>query len=127
MELIEGAQCTHCKAALKMITEPYPVTKQSLDAIAATLPVPILVDIQIPGSPEERAQALHTERVARKLEGRGIIVTLDADDERETCWDLGVNTAPTLVVMKRKATLFTWEGFADAPLLEEWMRMAYRL
>jgi hypothetical protein len=127
LELVEGAQCRHCKAVIKPIAEPYPVDRSTLDAIAATLPVPILVDIQMPDTAEQRAQAVHMERVARKLDGRGIVVSLDAADERETCWDLGVNTAPTLLVMLKKSVVFTWEGFADAALLEEWMRMAFRM
>jgi thioredoxin-like negative regulator of GroEL len=127
LELVEGAQCRHCKAVIKALTEPLEVDKGMLDSVASSLPVPVLVDIQMPGTPEQRAQSLQMERVARKLEGRGLIVSLDAEDHREVAWDLGVQSAPTLLILKKYSIIFTWEGFADAPLVEEWMRIAYRM
>jgi thioredoxin 2 len=126
-ELVEGAQCKRCKAPFRTLSEPLPVDKANFDAIRGGLQVPILVDIEIPGTPEERSQRIHLDRVARKLDGRGIVVTIDADNDRELAWELGVQSVPTLLVIQKGHTIFTWEGPADAPLLEEWMRQAYRM
>lgn len=127
LELVEGAQCRFCKAPVRAIAEPMAVDGSMLDAIAASLDVPVLVDIQWPETSEARAQHLQLERVARKLDGRGVILQLDAEDERDAAWALGVTTVPTLLLMKRNAVVFTWEGVAEAELVQEWMRMAHRM
>jgi thioredoxin 2 len=127
IELIEGAQCRFCKAPVRAIAEPMPVDGKTLETIAASLDVPVLVDIQWPETPEDRSQQLQLERVGRKLDGRGVILRLDAEDEREAAWALGVTTVPTMLLMKRGNVVFQWEGVAEAELIQEWMRIAYRL
>jgi thioredoxin 2 len=126
-ELLDGAQCKHCKHRFKPIVEPFAVDKKALDACVHMLQVPVLLDIEIPGTAEARTQAVHLERVARKLEGRGIVLTLDANEHREAAWDLNVTYAPTLLLFKRRQVVFQWDGFADAPLVEEWMRQAWKM
>ncbi len=126
-ELVDGGQCKHCRAWRKTVAEPIVVDKSALDAITASLLVPVLVDIEIFGTPEEHAQTAQLERVARKLDGRGVILRLDAEEHRELAWGLGVSEVPTMLVFKKKNPIFTWEGAADAALVEEWMRLAYRM
>jgi thioredoxin 2 len=127
LELLEGGRCKQCRAVVRAVHEPFAVDKAALDAIAPALPVPILVDIQMPATQEAKAQAIHCDRLARRLDGRGVVLTVDADDHREAAWALGATSTPTLAVMKKGEVIHLFEGFADATLLEEWMRMAFKM
>lgn len=127
IELVEGAQCRFCKAAVRPIAEPMEVDGATLNAITASVEVPVLVDVQWPETPEQRTQKTQLERVARKLDGRGVVLHLDAEEHREVAWSLGITTVPTMLILKRGNVLFTWEGVADAELVQEWLRIAYRM
>lgn len=126
-ELVDGGQCKHCRAWQKTLAEPLVVDKRALDAITSSLLVPVLLDIELFGTNEESSQQQQLERVAKKLDGRGVIARLDASEHRETAWDLGVSAVPTMLLFKKRHVIFQWEGAADASLVEEWLRMAFRM
>lgn len=83
--------------------------------------IPVVVEVQLRGSSEERHQANALEKVAEHLEGKVIITKLDAQEERDLVLRLGVATVPAFVVFVGGQIAHTYEGSADAAVIEEWV------
>jgi len=126
-ELVEGGQCSSCKMLLHELKEPMQVDRETLENIAHVLKVPILIEVQVPGSVEERNQEVHLRRVAEKLQSKAVVLKLDAKEEHEMAWALGVRAVPTLLIVRGLKVLHSYEGLVEASLLEEWMRQAGRM
>jgi thioredoxin 2 len=126
-ELIDGGQCSSCKMYIQELAEPLTVNKDTLESIATVLKVPLLVEVQMSGSAEERAQEPHLTRVAERVASKAVVLKLDARDESDMAWALGVRAVPTLLVVRGMKVVHSYEGVVDAGLLEEWIRQAARL
>lgn len=120
-QLLEGSTCKGCRGRLRPLAKPMAVDAGSLEAIVKHTRLPVLVEIQIKGSNEERDQLAALEKVAEHLEGKLIVVKLDAHEERELVLRLGVETVPAFVVFLAAQVAFTYEGHADAAVIEEWI------
>ena len=116
-----------CKMLMHEINEPMPVDRHTLENIAHVLKVPLLVEVQLPGSLEERNQEPHLRRVAQRIAGKALIVKLDAKEEHEMAWALGVRAVPTLLIIRGLKVLHSYEGLVESSLLEEWLRQAGRM
>jgi hypothetical protein len=119
--LLEGSTCKGCRGRLKPLAKPMPVDAGSLEAIVKSTRLPVLVEVQLKGSNEERDQAAALEKVAEHLEGKLIVVKLDAHEERELVLRLGIETVPAFVVFLQAQIAYTYEGHADAAVIEEWI------
>ena len=97
------------------------VDPTALEAIVKHTRLPVLVEVQLRGSNEERAQVAALEKVAEHMEGKLLVVKLDANEDRELVLRLGVETVPAFVVFLAGAVAYNYEGNADAALMEEWV------
>ena len=120
-ELLEGSTCRGCRGRLRPLTKPMRVDVGSLEAIVKGTRLPVLVEVQMRGSNEERDQVASLEKVAEHMEGKLVVVKLDANEDREFVLRLGVETVPAFVVFLEGAVAYNYEGHADAALMEEWI------
>lgn len=120
-DLVGGSFCLGCRGRLRPLFRPLPVDAASLEAIVKSTRMPVLTEIQLRGSNEERDQAAALEKVAERLEGKLIVTKLDAQEERELVLRMGIESVPAFVVFLRGQVAFSYEGAADAAVLEEWV------
>lgn len=120
-QLVNGSTCRGCHGRLRPLAVPMPVDAGSLEAIVKTARVPVLVEVQLRGSNEEKNQASALEKVAAHLEGKLLVCKLDAHEERELVLRLGVETVPAFVVFIASQIAYTYEGYADSSVIEEWI------
>ncbi|MDP2340905.1 MAG: thioredoxin family protein [Deltaproteobacteria bacterium] len=120
-DLLEGSTCRGCRGRLRPLAKPMRVDAASLEAIVKGTRLPVLVEVQLRGSNEERDQVASLEKVAERMEGKLIVVKLDAHDDRELVLRLGVETVPAFVVFLDGTIAYSYEGHADAALMEEWV------
>lgn len=120
-QLLAGSTCKGCRGRLRPLAKPMPVDGASLEAIVKSTRLPVLVEIQLRGSNEERDQASALEKVAEHLEGKLVVVKLDAQEERELVLRFGIETVPAFVVFLAGQIAYTYEGHADAAVIEEWI------
>ncbi len=100
---------------------PLPVDGKSLEAIVKGTRLPVVCEVQLRGSVPEREQKPALDKAAEHLEGKAIVVKLDADEERALALRLGVNTVPAFVIFLQGQVEHTFEGAADAGVIEEWV------
>jgi len=120
-DILEGSFCRGCRGRLRPLATPLPVDGRSLEAIAKGTRLPVLVEVQLRGSKEEREQREALEKVAGRLEGKAFVVKLDAHEERELALRLGVTSVPSFLIFLDGQIAYTYEGLADAALMEEWI------
>jgi len=68
--------------------------------------------------PSRRMESL-LAHIARKERHRLRVVQVDVDERRDVAEKLGVEAAPTLVLMREKQLIARIEGRASAPRIEE--------
>lgn len=120
-DLVEGAFCRGCRGRLRPLATPLPVDGRGLEVIALGTRLPVLVEVQLRGSREEREQREALEKAAAALEGKAFVVKLDAHEERDLAFRLGVVAVPTFLIFLGGQIAYSFEGFADAALMEEWI------
>ena len=119
--IVDGSFCKGCRSRLRPLAVPLPVDGRSLEAIVKGTRLPVLCEVQLRGSNEERDQRAALEKVAERLEGKALVVKLDAQEERALAIHLGVESVPAFVVFLAGQIAYAYEGTADAALMEEWI------
>jgi hypothetical protein len=120
-DIIDGSFCRGCRGRLRPLSQPLAVDGKSLEAIVKGTRLPVVCEVQLKGSVEEREQKSALEKSAEHLEGKALVVKLDADEERALALRLGINTVPAFVVFINGQIEYTFEGAADAGVIEEWV------
>lgn len=119
--LIDGTFCKGCRGRLRPLAVPLPVSGRSLESIVKGTRLPVLCEVQLKGSAEEQEQRAALEKAAERLEGKCVVVKLDAQEERALALHLGVQSVPTFLVFLGGQIAYSYEGPADASLMEEWI------
>jgi hypothetical protein len=75
-DVIEGSSCRGCRGRLRPLSAPLPVDGKGLEAIVKGTRLPIVCEVQLRGSVEERDQRTALDKAAEHLEGKAFVVTL---------------------------------------------------
>lgn len=120
-DILDGSFCRGCRARLRPLAVPLAVDGKGLEAIVKGTRLPVVCEVQLADSVEEREQRPALEKAAEHLEGKALVVKLDANSERTLALRLGINTVPAFVVFVAGQVACTFEGHADASVIEEWV------
>jgi thioredoxin 2 len=92
--------CGRCKKPLALSTSPVPVTDANFAREVAQSPLPVLLDMWAPWCGPCRMIAPTIEQLAAELAGRVRVCKLNVDENQQTAARFGVQSIPTLLVLK---------------------------
>ncbi len=97
----------------------YGVVHLSTQALPTLLAIeqPVLVDFYADWCGPCRIQGPKLDEVARRMDGRAIVAKVDVDREPELARSFGVQSIPTLVVLKAGKVVQKMVGVRDADTL----------
>ncbi|MGH7872791.1 MAG: thioredoxin TrxC [Candidatus Binatia bacterium] len=102
-KIAEGLQpvCGRCKTALPVDSKPVTVTDATFAAEVEHSPLPVLLDMWAPWCGPCRMVAPVIEELAAEMAGRVRVAKLNVDENPQTAARFGVQSIPTLLVLKR--------------------------
>ena len=93
--------CGNCKQALPApSSEPVTITDANFSQIVENSPVPVLLDLWAAWCGPCRMIAPTIELLARELAGKVLVGKLDVDSNQRTAARFGVQSIPTLLILK---------------------------
>lgn len=92
--------CGRCKTPLAAVTEPFIITDSNFAEEVERSPLPVLLDLWATWCPPCRMIAPTIEALARELSGRAVVGKLDVDANKRTAARFGVQSIPTLLILK---------------------------
>ena len=96
----EKAVCGRCKTPLQKNTKPIIVTDANFAAEVEKSPLPVLLDLWAAWCGPCRMIAPVIEQLAAELAGKCIVGKLDVDQNQRTAARFGVQSIPTLLILK---------------------------
>lgn len=99
-EAKEQAICGQCKTPLPTITKPVFVTDANFSAEVEKSELPVLLDLWAAWCGPCRMIAPIIEQLAAELAGKCVVGKLDVDQNQQTAARLGVQSIPTLLILK---------------------------
>jgi len=120
-DVIDGSSCRGCRGRLRPLNVPLPVDAKGLESIVRGTRLPVVCEVQLAGSVEERDQKTALDKAADHLEGKAFVVKLDANDDRALALRLGVGSVPAFIVFIGGEVAHLYEGAADTGVIEEWI------
>ena len=76
------------------------VHESNFDNVVLNSDKPVLVDCWAPWCMPCRAQHPILEKVAEELQGKALIISLNAEENREAAYRLNIHSIPTLLIFK---------------------------
>jgi len=110
-------RCPFCKKPVPWIVN---ATEETFGA-ETTSSVPVLVDLWAPWCAPCRQVAPVLEQVARRYAGRIKVVKLNVDEAQRTSARLGVQSIPTLLLVRDGRVADRVVGALPAPQLDRWL------
>jgi thioredoxin 2 len=92
--------CGRCKAPLNKKAKPVTITDANFSAEVDHSPLPVLLDLWAPWCGPCRSMAPVIEELAQELAGRIRVAKLNVDDNPSTAARFGVQSIPTLLLLK---------------------------
>ncbi|HEX7233293.1 MAG TPA: thioredoxin TrxC [Candidatus Binatia bacterium] len=101
-KLDQGLQpnCGRCKKPLPLDNEPVTVTDATFASAVERSPLPVLLDMWAPWCGPCHMVAPVIEELAKQMTGRLRVGKLNVDDNQATAARFGVQSIPTLLVLK---------------------------
>jgi thioredoxin 2 len=110
-------RCPFCKKPVPWIVN---ATEETFTA-ETTSSVPVLVDLWAPWCAPCRQVAPVLEQIARRYAGRVKVVKLNVDEAQRTSARLGVQSIPTLLLVRGGREADRVVGALPGPQLERWL------
>jgi thioredoxin 2 len=110
-------RCPFCKKPVPWIVN---ATEETFTA-ETTSSVPVLVDLWAPWCAPCRQVAPVLEQIARRYAGRVKVVKLNVDEAQRTSARLGVQSIPTLLLVRGSREADRVVGALPGPQLERWL------
>jgi thioredoxin 2 len=110
-------RCPFCKKPVPWIVN---ATEETFTA-ETTSSVPVLVDLWAPWCAPCRQVAPVLEQIARRYAGRVKVVKLNVDEAQRTSARLGVQSIPTLLLVRGSREAVRVVGALPGPQLERWL------
>lgn len=118
-KLPSAGTCGKCHLPLGTLSEPVEADTATFDNVLASSPVPVLVDFWAPWCAPCRAVGPTVDAVADEFAGKAKVGKVNIDEHPSIAAKFGVQSIPTIIVVKNGAITSTFVGIRDQETLSE--------
>jgi thioredoxin 1 len=102
------------------------VNETNFENVVLNSDKPVLVDCWAPWCMPCRAQHPILEKIADQFQGKALITSLNAEENRDTAYRLNIHSIPTLVLFKDGKERHRFIGLQKADLLARALEEAFK-